>query len=311
MTERADVFVLLDEYVAAMVAQVGTGEIAAATWETYHTGLDHFIDYARARRELDGDVLRGWLKSLRDQNCKPATINTWLTAVRSFLGWAQAHHYIPYNPAADVRGEKRRGSKKEYKRDRLTDAEMLRVLDQPDASPAGKRDHAYLMLRAYTGVRDIELHRADVAELSTRDGRAVLYVHGKGHAEADELVVLVPDVEQALMDWIAIRTEILRQAKKEAEAIFISLSDRSLGKRLSRRAIRWMVKHYFAAAGVVGDRKTSHSMRHAAISSVLDHGGTLLDAQTLARHENAATTGIYVHQRNRLLNPPEELIRYK
>jgi integrase/recombinase XerC len=80
--------------------------------------------------------------------------------------------------------------------------------------------------------------------------------------------------------------------------------------RLTTRAIRGVVMDAYKLAGIVGERKTTHSLRHTAISNILRNGGTLQQAQAVARHSNIATTGIYVHEMERITNAGERLINY-
>jgi len=50
----------------------------------------------------------------------------------------------------------------------------------------------------YTAARTIEVHRADVNDLTTQGGKLVLLVQGKGHIEKDDMLVLVGPAENAL-----------------------------------------------------------------------------------------------------------------
>lgn len=308
----ADVLALIDQFEASMDKRVQANTMAETTCQTYKSGIRRFVDFALSRRAVDGDVILDWLEYLRSRGGSPGSVNTWLTGVRAFFTWAEGHHYIAYNPAKGIKGAQRFQSKTKHKRDLLTDSEVLRVLAQPDASDGGKRDRAYLMLRAYTGVRDVELQRADVGAVETRGDRTVLAVQGKGHTESDDYAVLLPEVEAALRDWLAVRHDVLARAKKpQAGALFISLSNRTLGERIDLSSIRWMVKRYYRAAGITGAKKTSHSLRHSAITSVIRHGGSLLKAQSLARHADPGTTAIYAHETDRLEHPAEEFIHYE
>ena len=68
------------------------------------------------------------------------------------------------------------------------------------------------------------------------DRKITLDVTGKGHDEADELVVIDnPAAQNALYNWLARRGD-------QPGAIFTSLSDRSHGQPLSLQAIRAIVK---------------------------------------------------------------------
>jgi hypothetical protein len=54
--------------------------------------------------------------------------------------------------------------------------------------------------------------------------------------------------------------------------------------------------------------RTSHSLRHSAISKVAKHD--LLKARQVARYVSIDTTMIYVHEQDGLSNPGEAFIDY-
>lgn len=298
-----DLLRLESDWHSALDLRVQSGEMSDITRRTYKTGLSKFLDWCADKVEIGADTIRVWIASLREAGLKPATINTWLAGVRSFFSWAFGQSLIPYNPAAGISSARRTTSRK-HKREPLTDGEVRRVLALPDDTEIGLRDRAILYLMAYTAARTIEVHRADLSNLKTRSGRLVLEVQGKGREESDEVIVIAhPDAEAAMHDWLAERGN-------ESGALFISLSRRSRGDRLSLASIREIVKGYFAKAGVHGKLKTTHSLRHSAISSAVRHHAPIEKAKAMARHASINTTLIYVHERDRIENPAEDFIRY-
>ncbi len=75
--------------------------------------------------------------------------------------------------------------------------------------------------------------------------------------------------------------------------------------RIFTRESRWY-------PGIVGDRtKTSHSLRHSAVTSAIRQGTTLVQAQQMARHKSPETTMRYYHELSRTENPAEDLISYE
>ena len=163
--------------------------------------------------------------------------------------------------------------------------------------------YTILTLMAYCALRTIEVQRADITDLVTRNGRSVLWVQGKGHAESDDFVVLPVPGEEAMRAWLGVR------GKKDGPA-FWSLSKQNRGDRLTLRAIRWIVKEYFKIAGVVNGGKTTHSLRHSAISNAIRNGATPLQVQAMARQRSFDTTLGYYHEIARTENPAEDLINY-
>ena len=158
----------------------------------------------------------------------------------------------------------------------------------------------------FGGLRTIEVRRALIAHYRTRQNRRVLLLQGKGKAEAGEFSVIVPELEEMLSQWLSYHPN----GSDPKAPLFCSLSRRTYGAPLSSSGIRRMVKDRFKEAGIRDLSKTTHSLRHSAISAVIRGGGTLLQAQTFARHESPDTTQIYIHESDRLENPPELLIQY-
>lgn len=233
------------------------------------------------------------------------TVNLYLTAVRGFYRYCVNAGLTFLNPASNIKGVKRSKSKV-HKRDSLTNGEVVSVLHQPDISTlAGLRDKAILTLLAYCAIRSVEIYRADVASLRTRGDRLTLDVQGKGRTSSDEYVIIPLSQEPVIRAYLVERAKL-----GNTGALFVSLSNRTYGQRLSLRAIRQVVKGYYASAGVVGDKKSTHSLRHSAITNAIRKGAAPMDVQAMARHASLDTTLGYYHQVSRLDKPAEDIIDY-
>lgn len=300
---QADLRNLIDDWHAALDLRVRTAELSAASRRTYSEGVQRFLDWCIGYSLITDDVIREWLADMRGAHFKPATVNTWLAGLRAFFSWAVGARRLPYNPAAGIKGAKRTDSRR-HKREMLTSAEIRRVLAMPEDTPVGKRDRAMLYLMAYTGARTIEVHRADLGDLTTEADRLVLKVQGKGREEADEVIVVAhPQAQAALHDWLGVRGN-------KPGPLFTSRSPRSRDGRLSLSAIREIVKRYYKAAGVRGKRKSTHSLRHTAITNAIQNGAPVQKVRAMARHRSIDTTMIYVHETDRVSNPAEQFIDY-
>jgi integrase/recombinase XerD len=275
--------------------------------EAYRRGFGRFANWLQAEgitAPTARDIAR-FRDALRERYAVQ-TVNLALTAVRSFYKYLVTADAIPYSPAGDVVGIKRPKATR-HKRSALTGSEVRAVLDQCNpGTVSGSRDLAIITLMAYCGLRTIEVHRANINDLGTQGERMTLAVHGKGHTEADAITVIPRDQERIIRAWLAER----RRLGERSKALFVSLSIRSKGCRLSTRAIRDIVTGYFEAAGVAGSDKSTHSLRHSAITTYIKAGGTLMGAQAIGRHLDPNTTMGYIHEINRVENPPEDLIKY-
>jgi len=303
---------LLAEWHKALALRVAANELASASATTYKAGMMKFALWLTAEDcTATPDSIRQWKAELLDKvdqhgkpkkPAKPRSVNAWLAGVRAFYSWALDAGRMSYDPTKGMKGATRRGTTKRHEREALDNYEMGQLLDVAKTLPA--RNRAIVVLFAYTGARQIELQRADLGDLRTESGELVLMVQGKGHTDKDEPVVIAhADARVSMSAWLAERGG-------QPGPLFLSLGNNNQRGRLTTRTIRGVVKDAYKLAGIVGDRKTTHSLRHTAISNILRNGGTLQQAQAVARHSNIATTGIYVHEMDRISNAGERLINY-
>jgi len=275
-----------------------------ATLDTYRRGFYRFTKWL-AENEISSPNSRDVAQYRADMLAAYSnqTVNLSLTAVRSFYRYLVSVGATPYSIASDVKGTKRANAN-QHKRSELSAGEVLDVLATCDDTPQGLRDKAIITLMAYCGLRTIEIQRANLTDLKV-NGRMVLWVWGKGHREADEYVVIPREQERIIRAWLAERAKF-----GENSALFISLSHRNCGERMTTRAIRNLVKDHYHKAGIYDDTKTTHSLRHSAITSAIRHGATPMQVQAMARHSSFNTTLGYIHEVNRLDNPAEDLVEY-
>lgn len=306
ITPDQDIHDLVSDWHKQLDLRTAAGEISPNTAASYKRGWEKFHSWLMEQdvNQVDANTVRAWIAGMKS-DYTPNTINAWLGGVRAFFAWGVGARRLAVNPTEGVRSARRNGASKTHRRAILTNAEVRRVLSQPDRStPTGKRDYAILCLMAFTAIRTAEVHRADVSDLRTEGNRLVLYVQGKGRPDKSELVVIAnPEVETALHDWLSVRGG-------NPGALFVSLSHRTGGKRLALRSIRDIVTGYFRSAGVVGENKTTHSLRHTAITSAVTHGAPVQKVKNMARHSSIDTTMIYYHEIDRIEDPAEGYINY-
>lgn len=274
---------------------------------TYSKELERLLSWLEENPQVIGRetflLYREYLKS----RYAPSSVNLAMVGARKYLNWLYDIGEIPSNPALGVKGVRQRGRGKAHKKDALTPGEVRRLLAIiPTDSAIGARDKAMIGVMAFGGLRTIEVRRALLGHYRTRQNRRILLLHGKGKAEAGDYIVIVPELEDMIAAWLSYHPS----GADPKAPLFCSLSRRTFGEPLSSSGIRRMVKDRFREAGIRDLSKSTHSLRHSAISAVIRGGGTLLQAQRFARHESPDTTQIYIHEAERLENPPELLIQY-
>lgn len=277
-------------------------DVKQTSKDTYRKGLTRFMEWIKERGIVDPtreDILafKGYLDA---QGLSSFTLSTYLVAVRKFFEWAEGMKFYP-NIARGIKGAKKT---KGFRKDPLTVSQVKELLNGVDRTTLqGKRDFALLNLLIRTGLRTIEVIRAEAGDIRQEGGEAVLWIQGKGRDAKDEFVLLTPETLRPLNEYLQARGKA-----EDKDPLFTSLSDRNRNQRLSTRTIREIVKQNLRGIGLDNERLTAHSLRHTAITLSLMGGATIQEAQALGRHSNINTTLIYAHNINRVAQAPERKI---
>lgn len=277
-------------------------DVAPKTVETYTKSLRQLFNYFShngikyPKRE---DVM-AFKEKLKENQCKPTTIQNYITAARVFFTWTSQEGYYP-NITDHLKGAK---IDKEHKKDYLTSNQIKEILSNIDLNNIqGIRDYAILVLMVTGGLRDIEISRANIEDLRVAGENTVLYVQSKGKDEKTDYVKISMQVERAIRNYLK-----AKGAYKGSEPIFTSLSNNSKGKRLTVRSISGIIKNRLKEAGFNSDRLTAHSLRHSAVTLSLLAGKDITEVQQFARHTNISSTMIYNHSLEKSKNSCGEAI---
>lgn len=271
--------------------------------ETYTKAIKQFMIYLKEQginRPVREDII-SWRDNLK-KNHKPSTVQTYITSVRLFFGWLEEEG-IYKNIVEHVKGVK---IDKSHKRDYLTSEQSRKVLECIDkTTEKGIRNFAIIGLMLTTGLRTVEIVRANINDIRHIGGVTVLFVQGKGKDEKSEYVKIAPQVEEAINLYLTKRNIRDKDVRSDDEALFTSLSNNNYRGRMTTRSIRAIAKNSMKKAGYSSDRLTAHSMRHTAGTLALLNGSSVREVQQLLRHTNINTTLIYAHDLDRAKNNSE------
>ena len=272
------------------------------TKETYVKGVKVFLQWCNDNKidEVTHATLIQYKESLVTDQKKASTISMYMTALKKLYKYLETKGIK--NIASDLKGAKQ---KRNYSKDPLTLDQAKDLLNSIDrTTKEGKRNYALIHLLITTGLRTIEIERANIEDIRNVANNSVLYVMGKGRDSKDEYVKLTYETLKAINEYLA-----TRDIKDNKEPLFISLSDRSNGQRLKTRSIRDIIKKSYLKIGINSDKITSHSLRHTAITLSLIGGTPLQEVQQMARHVNINTTMIYAHNLKRIESEAESNIQ--
>lgn len=283
---------------------VSSQDVKESSRGLYNRTLSQFFKWVgQTGRSLTSmtrvDVLE-YKDHLQAQGLSALTIGSYIVSVRKFYEWAEANKLYP-NIAKGIKTPRRVQA---FKKQHLTDNKSSELLSYFESKSL--RDFAIVNLILRTGLRTIEVVRADIGDITFKGERRILRVWGKGHTEKDDFVVLSERAYIPIANYLA-----TRKGAKAGEPLFTSRSNNNKGERLTTRTISQMCKEGLQAIGMDGKEFTAHSLRHTTAVAILKHGGTITDVQSVLRHSSPVTSQIYtesVKEEMRLQNAPEMIV---
>lgn len=283
------------------------------TTRTYLTNLRQFMKWLQANgitSPTRADVI-AWRDDLTKTH-KPNTVKLYLQSVRQFFAWLATKGYPDI--ASNIHAPKIKQDA--HKKEALSAADVLTIENSiaanaeaqaaaaadkvkdtagriDRATEQGKRLFAMYLLAVNAGLRTVEISRANIKDIGQKNGSPYIYIYGKGHSEADQKKPIAPQVYDAIRDYINSRSD----NPTGSSPLFVATGNRSGGKRLASTTISTMLKKAMQAAGFDDEKLTAHSLRHTAGNNVMElSGDNLFITQQYMRHENPATTEIYLHR---------------
>lgn len=287
------------------------GRLTDKTRRAYRQDLDAFFTFAgvRAPTDITPELVTAWRNALMDQGMRPATVARKLTALRCFCEHLVYREHLKKNPA-DAKVVNTPRVSGASRTQGLTYGQAARLLEMPDrATVRGARDHAMLRWLLQLGLRREELCRVTLADLGEERGHRTARIFGKGGK--DRLLPMKPSLWRATLEHLEKSGRALDREPATAP-LFTSTRPRS-GKvlaPLSPRMVWNIVTGYVRAAGIK-KRISPHSLRHTAITLILDAGGTIRQAQVFSGHSDPKTTVRYDRTREDLDKSGAHLIDFE
>lgn len=245
-----------------------------------------------------------YIESL-SQTYAPPSVNQHLAAIRRLFDWLTIRQVIKLSPAAPVKGV--RHSVAIGKSPTLSPKEMRALLDSIDGgNQVDFRDRALIALMAYTFARVSTAVGLDVEDVFHQEHGLWLRFRTKGGKESTK--PCHHELTGYLVDYITVAD--IRDDKKGPLFRPWDRGNRVLArKRLIRQRVLDMVKRRARQAGIETPI-CNHSFRATGITTFLENGGLLEQAQQWADHSSVSTTRIYDHRGRRATREDAERVRY-
>ena len=257
------------------------------TVKRYEDSLRDFQKYFEETEEglswtsVDADVIRGWMESLMDRGSNASTVNTGLSALRSFFRYALARKLVNKDPAHMITGPKKRKPLPQF----VKEEEMNKLLDKTEWGDDYKdvRARTIIILLYEAGLRRSELIGLNDCDVDLNAMQ--LKVTGKRNKQ--RIIPFGKELAEQLGQYIACRDE---EIAKRSEALFLN----NKGERISEAEVYNTVRENLAKVTTL-KKKSPHVLRHSFATAMLNHDAELESVRKLLGHESLETTQIYTH----------------
>jgi integrase/recombinase XerD len=264
------------------------------TRAAYSVAVQRFFSWCEqfgwTLEQLEPMHLAAYVELLSVELAAPS-VKQHLAAIRVLFDWLVTGQVVRFNPAAAVRGPKyvsRRG-----KTPVLSTEEARKLLDSiPTDTIVGLRDRALIAVMVYAFARVSAVLNMTVGDYYQQGRRGWFRLHEKGgklHA-----VPAHHKAELYVDEYLNAAGVDLEKREHASLPLFRAASrNRELTERLLiRRDVLEMVKRRARKAGLPYST-CNHTFRATGITSYLENGGTIENAQVIAAHESPRTTKLY------------------
>ncbi|MEW6455107.1 MAG: tyrosine-type recombinase/integrase [Acidobacteriota bacterium] len=279
-------------------------DLRESTKETYSKALKVFSNwlYENQIDKPGKEDIISFKNHLKEKKLSAFTISSYLTALRRLFTFLESQRLYP-DITKGIKGVKK---PKGYFKSPLIQSQIVKLLSSVDKSTIiGKRDFAIINLMLRTGLRTCEVSRANIEDIIFDSGEWILKVQGKGSDSKDDFVILVEESYKPIMEYLN-----MRKNYKPSDSLFISHSDRSLGKRLTISGIRKIIFNRLKEAGIKTNKISAYSFRHSSATLALMNGADIVQVKDMLRHQNINTTLIYAHNLKRISQGAEKFVRW-
>ena len=245
--------------------------------ESYFKGLDDSLDW----KSIDSDIIRDWLAFMLDKGAKATSVNTALSAVRSFFRFALGRKLVEKDPAHLIEGPKKSKPLPQFVREK----EMNELLDDIEWGTTYKdvRARTIILMLYETGVRVSELTGLDDADIDFTTGQ--LKVTGKPNKQ--RIVPFGEELAAVMQQYRELRDA---QVVRQSEALLLT----EKGERMTRCQVYGIVRRNLSMVTTL-KKRSPHVLRHSFATAMLNNGAGLESVKKLLGHESLETTEIYTH----------------
>lgn len=252
-------------------------ETSLHDFEAYFQSLDSELTWA----SVDADIIRGWMESLMERGNIASTVNTGLSALRSFFRFALARKLVDRDPAHSLTGPKKAKPLPQFVRE----SEMNKLLDEEqwEDNYNDVRARTIIILLYEAGLRRAELVGLNDADVDFAARQ--LKVTGKRNKQ--RIVPFGDEMARQLQHYMEVRDS---EVGPTCGALFVEKN----GKRITSYRVYTTTKKNLSKVTTM-KKRSPHVLRHSFATAMLNNGAGLESVRQLLGHESLETTEIYTH----------------
>lgn len=300
MTMNYDLNEKINEYISFL-------DLKEISKESYRKLLFQYKSYLDANNitNPNRNVILGYKEYLIKKKLSSATIQKMLVVLRGFYRYLKLNG-IDEDITYAVKGVKVATT---YKRQPLTETDIIKVINnarKKATDQIGKRNLAIIVLLFTTGLRAIEVERADIEDIDIVGDGYVLYIQGKGRDDKDNFVKLPQEVYEILLLYL--ETRDTSNLLEKNNPLFTTFLRNGTEIRMKTAVIRSMIKDAFRSIGLDSRAFSAHSTRHSFATLSLIEGASILEVKESLRHSSITSTQIYSHLVEKMKSDTNELV---
>lgn len=286
MRTQPQILTWMHDSLSEFIAQLSLSK-SKPTVDAYRYDIGRFLEYLYEKKVRSAKLMKpthviGYLTQCKDHGKSSSSVNRYYMAIRSYCTYLRKTKVITLDLTEDVTPPRYNITAPYIP----TIEEINAIMAAPNIdTESGTRDKAILELLYSSGLRASEL--CDLKIDDYREGSIIVRCGKRGKIRT---IPLTESAGDAINDYVA------RFRGKRSGPLFQTIT----GKAIRRQLLHAIVVDYAHKARVKD--VTTHTLRHACATHLLDQGADLRLIQEVLGHSSIASTQRYTHLSSTKMN---------
>ncbi len=277
---------LIEEFLLYLSSVRGLSENTVLGYKNDLEELKKFLSPNIDVKSVTKENLLLCIGQLSRQKKSAATINRFISAVRTLFLYAQKFSYIEKNPSLELKTVKIPKKIPNF----MTEVEVSKICNEPEEKEIlwKTRDECLFKMLFSSGCRISEIKNLKLSDFMENYHSAI--VTGKGNKQRK--VYFEKDAMNALKLYLIDRKKVIEEncIKNPTDYLFINQK----GNPISVGGIRFIITKYSGPEGT-NHHVNPHSFRHTFATHMINNGADVRLVQEMLGHSSISTTQRYTH----------------